>query len=263
MGGSITAFVGGNGEGKTLGAVALHAVPSLRKGRPVAATFHIKHDNASLISDPAQLRELHNCTAILDEISAQYPSRGAMSLPPEMLRLIHQLRKPDVDLVYTCVDWARADVALREATKVVVLAKAYVNDKWQRSKNRPPWWRPFPARLIGPNGKPLRRDSEWDTKTLFKYTAYDANAFDQFTLHAIKNLRPLWQKWYWRPWHDDQHIYDTLEEVQLWRNVDDHGACLTCGGMKTRPKCTCPRTPPTPALLASSSLAGGGEATSS
>ena len=60
-----------------------------------------------------------------------------MQLPPELLRLIHQLRKPDVDLAYSAVSWSRADVALREATKRVTVAKGYVRDKWEREPGYP------------------------------------------------------------------------------------------------------------------------------
>jgi hypothetical protein len=258
MGGSITAIVGANGDGKTLGAVALHAVPALRKERPVVATFHINHPLASIIDDPRQLRDLEHCLLILDEINAQYPSRGAMQLPPEMLRKIHQLRKPDVDVVYTCVDWARTDVALREATKRVTRAKGYMPEKWEREQGVPPWWHPNKNKLLGPDGKPMRREAEWDSMRLFRYQDYNTEAFDQFNVHAIKTLKPLKTRWYWRPWHDDDALYDTLEEVQLWRNVDDHGTCLTCGGRKSRPPCSCTPTPRRARVASSADGAAGG-----
>jgi len=239
MGGSITAIIGANGDGKTLGAVALHAAPSLAKGRPVASTFHIDHPNAFMVTDPNQIRDLEHCTFILDEINSQFPSRGAMQLPPEMLRHIHQLRKPDIDLVWTAVNWARADVALREATKKVTTARGYRPDRWEREQEIPPFWRPHPRRLRGPDMKPMKREAEWDAMSLFRYRTYDAQAFDEFTVHAIKNLKPQRSQWYWRPWHNDDRLYDTLEQVPLWSNVDDHGTCLKCGGVKHRPKCTC------------------------
>lgn len=244
MGGSITAIVGGNGDGKTLGAIALHAMPALEKGRPVAANFRIKHPNAHMVTDPRELRDLEHCTLILDEISTALPSRSAMSLPPELLRLIHQLRKPDVDLVWLAVNWARADVALREATKRITRARAMMADPWERENEIPPWWRPNRKKLLGPDGKPMKREAEWDSKRLFQYTTWDAQAFDEFTIHAARKLKPLKRQWYWRPWHRDDEMYDTLEQVPLWRTVDEHGTCLTCGGRKRQPSCTCPGSPP-------------------
>jgi len=219
--------------------VALHAVPTLLKGRPVAASFRIDHPNAFLITDPSQLADLEHCTLILDEINSQFPSRQSMQLPAELLRLIHQLRKPDVDLVWTAVNWARADVALREATKVVTTSRGYIADRWEREPGTPPWYRPFQPRLLGPDGKPIRREAEWDAFSLFRYLTYDAQAFDEFTVHAQKNLKPKRRDWYFRPWHTDDTIYDTLEQVPLWANISETGTCLTCGGMRSKPRCTC------------------------
>ena len=95
--------------------------------------------------------------------------------------------------------------------------------------------------------------------SLFSYKDYRADAFDQFSVHALRQLKPIKRRWYWRPWHTDDSIYDTLEQVPLWSNVDDHGACLTCGGVKSRPKCTCPRTTPEPLRVARSAGATSGE----
>lgn len=246
MAGSITAIIGPNGAGKTLGAVALHATPSLAKGRPVAATIDLFypgtkeiHPNSIKITKWRDLLQLHDCTLILDEINSQFPSRGAMQLPPELLRLLHQLRKPRVDLVWTAVSWSRADVALREATKIVTTSTPYLTDKWQRETRPSPIYIPSGRIKKDENGKRLRLEDEWPPSRLFLYRDYDATAFDDFTIRAAKNIKPLRRRWYWRPWHDDQNAYDTLEQVPLLDNVSDTGTCLNCGGQRSRPRCTC------------------------
>ena len=259
MSGSITAIVGPNGSGKTLGAVALHATPSLAKGRPVAATIDLfypgtkeRHPNSILIERWRDLLELHDCTLILDEINSQFPSRGAMQLPPELLRLLHQLRKPRVDLVWTAVSWSRADVALREATKIVTTSTPYLIDKWQRVPEISTITNPSGRRIRDNQNRPLKLDSEWPPSRLFLYRDYDANAFDDFSIHVAKSVKPLRRRWYWRQWHHDQYAYDTLQQVPLLDNVSETGTCLNCGGQRTRPRCHCteeqrqliaPRTP--------------------
>ena len=162
-----------------------------------------------------------------------------MSLPPELLRLLHQLRKPRVDVVWTAVNWARADVALREATKKVTVANSYLPDKWRRERTKAPLWPPSGRRLTDDNRKPVRDEDEWPPARLFRYRDYDANAFDEFTLHAVESLKPRKTHWYWRPWHDDQFRYDTTETVPLMDHVSETGTCLLCGGQRRRPQCTC------------------------
>jgi hypothetical protein len=250
MGGTITAIVGGNGDGKTLGALALHARQALAKGRPVASTFEIfyegtrqRHPNSIKITEWRQLLELHDCLLILDEINSEFPSRSSMSLPPDLLRLLHQLRKPKVDVVWTSVNWARADVALREATKRVTVARSYLPDKWQRLPVTAPLLHPSGTKVRGPNGKHLRLDDEWPPGRLFQYRTYDATAFDEFTVHTMTKLKPVKTQWYWRPWHSDQYLYDTTETVPLLDNVSETGVCLICGGTRARRKCDCVRVP--------------------
>jgi hypothetical protein len=246
MGGTITAIVGHNGDGKTLAAVALYAAPAIAKGREVVGTVSIldpdtgqRMPGTRLLNGWRELLELENCLLILDEINSEFPSRGAMQLPPELMTIIHQLRKPKVDVVWTAVNWSRADVALREATRRVVTAKGFRGDHWQREQRVAPLWHPSGDRLLDPNGKPLRDDDEWPPNRLFRWQNYDATAFDEFTVHAIKSLKPAKRIWYWRPWHNHQFMYDTNERVPLLDNVSATGTCLTCGGQKQRVICKC------------------------
>jgi hypothetical protein len=234
---SITAIVGNNGDGKTLAAVALHAVPSLNRGRPVVANFTLYHPLATKLDTWRDIPTLEHCTLILDEISSAFPSRESMHLPPELVRMIHQLRKPDVDVVWTAVNWSRADVVLREATQNVTVCRGRANDKWQRDDEIPPAWRPNAPRKTDLNDKPLRRTESWKANRYFKYMTYDARAFDEFTIHAIKNLKPHNTERYWRPWHDAHRLYDTMEQVPLLDNLDVAGPCPICGGTRRRPSC--------------------------
>lgn len=233
LGPPIRAFVGGNGSGKTLGAVALCAGPALRAGIPVYATFHIDHPNAFVLRS-WDITDLRDCVLILDEISAQFPSRGAMGLPHELVSTLQQLRKPNVQVVWTAPAWGRADVVLREVTQVVTVCRAFIPDRFVREQVIPPWWRPFPRALHSRGGS-----SAWVPRSLFRYVSYDAANFDEFSLGAVKDVRPLEKRWYWRPWHADQWVYDTAESVPTLPGVTGGGVCLVCGGQRVRQRCTC------------------------
>jgi hypothetical protein len=237
---SITAIIGSNGDGKTLCATALHAIPSLNANRPVVANYTIYHPLASKLDSWRDIKDLEHCTLILDEISSAFPSRESMHLPPDLVRLAHQLRKPDVDLVWTAVNWSRADVVLREATNNVTVCRGYLNDKWQRENTIPPPWKPNAPRKRDTNNKPLKRTETWVTNRYFRYLTYDARSFDEYTIHAVTKLKPQQRAHYWRPWHDAHRLYDTMEQVPLLDNLDTTGPCPNCGGARRRPQCKCP-----------------------
>jgi hypothetical protein len=240
---SITAVIGSNGDGKTLAAVALHAIPSLNSGRPVVANFEIFHPLARRLNSWRDIAQLEHCTLILDEISSAFPSRESMHLPPDLVRLAHQLRKPDVDLVWTAVNWSRADVVLREATNNVTVCVGKFNDKWKRQDEVPPWWKPNAPRKKDADGHSLKREEKWRANRYFRYLTYDARAFDEYTIHAVKSLKPIQRQHYWRPWHDAYRLYDTMEQVPLLDNLDTTGPCPRCGGTRRRPQCHCPPEP--------------------
>ena len=251
MGSTITAIVGSNGDGKTLGAVAMYVSKALAKDRPVWATFDIldpktgeRHANTHKLNTWHQLLELHDCLLVLDEINSEFPSRGAMQLPAELMSLIHQLRKPRVDLVWTAVNWARADVALREATKIVITAKGFMPDKWLRESGVAGLRHPSGNKLRDDKGHAMKLNEEWPPMRLFRYLSYDASTFDEFTIHAVKDIKPLKRRWYWRPWHDHAYMYSTHETVPLLDNVSATGTCIRCGGQRQRLVCHCTTAAP-------------------
>jgi hypothetical protein len=237
--GMIRAFVGPNGSGKTLAGVELVVKPALLRGRRVVSTCPIFHPLASTLDSWRDIPDLEHCVLFLDEISSSFPSRGAMQLPSMLVTVMQQLRKRDVDVVWTAPNWARADVVLREVTQDVTVCKGQMGDKFKRVRGIPPIWRPWSDKAREPDGSAETWPADWPANSLFRWVTYDAQAFDEFTLHAVTNLRPIRRYWYWRPWHDAQYLYDTAEHVVLLDNVDDVGVCLVCGGNRRRPVCSC------------------------
>ncbi len=238
----IRAFVGPNGGGKTLAAVQLAVVPALGEGREVVSTCRINHPKARLLESWREIDSLRSCLLVLDEITSSLPSRGAMQVPPQLIRTINQLRKVDVEAVWTAPNWARADVALREVTQEVTLCRGMLPDPWERVPGEiPPWWRPYAHRMKMPNGETFRRSSRWQSNSLFRWVTYPAWSFDEFSLHAVKKVKASERVWYWRPWHSAQFLYDTIEGVSLMDHVDETGVCVVCGGLRRRAACSCPK----------------------
>ena len=239
----IRAFVGENGGGKSLAAMELVVRPALAAHRRVVATCFIRHPLASLLTSWRDIVDLRDCVLLLDEISSALPSRGSQGAPAQLVRKINQLRKDDVEVAWTAPNWARADVALREVTQEVTVCRGYVHDRFQREPLVPKWNRLYSPKLVGENGAPLMRSPRWPSNCLFNWVSYNAAAFDEFSLHAVKKLKPTERVWYWRPWHEAQYLYDTLEGVSLLDHVDETGVCVACGGVRRRPPCSCEGIP--------------------
>lgn len=239
---SIQAFVGANGGGKTLAAMALVVAPALRDGRKVVSTCVIDHPNASVLTSWRDITQLRDCVLLLDEISSSLPSRSFSSAPPQLIRMLNQLRKVDVECVWTAPNWARADTVLREVTQRVTVCKGYVPDRYVREFGVPPWFKLYMPPAVGLDGRPVRRSPRWPSNSLFRYRTYDAQAFEEFSVNVTKQLRPIESHWYWRPWHSDQSLYSTLEGVSLLDHIDETGVCMNCGGTRKRHGCSCVRT---------------------
>lgn len=209
----IRAFVGLNGHGKTLAMTEMCALPALKAGRPVWANYRVHHDDAHLLRTFRFVDELEACTLLLDEITSVFPSRQAMSLPPQFARVLQQLRKRDVDVAWTAPSWQRADRLLREVTAEVWLCRGYM-----------------PKTDEG---------STWPSNRLFRFKRYSAEDYEEFTLDKARKLRATGNRWYWRTRHEAHTMYDTNEGVALLDHLDDVGICVSCGGSRSRPKCRC------------------------
>lgn len=238
--GTIRAFVGPNGSGKTLAAVVLGVLPSWKQGRPVVANTALYPERLGYLKSLGQglpswrdITVARDCTLFLDEITACLPSRSYGSMPPELQRVLNQLRKQDVDVLWTAPNWSRCDVILREVTQEVVVCKGYWSDPYERDRD---------GYVRNHKGRRVRRASRWPANRVFRWAGFDALEYDDFQNRASVTLKPKWSKWYWRTRHDDQWAYETLQPVSLLDHLDDIGTCMHCGGSRTRHKCRCVAT---------------------
>jgi hypothetical protein len=264
---AIRAFVGPNGGGKTLAMIDRMVVEAWKVGRPVCANLELFPERLGFspslyvpLESWKQIPELEGVTLCLDEISSVLPSRQAMSVPPQLVRVLNQLRKGDVQLAWTAPNWSRCDVLLREVTQAVTVCRGSFPDKWQRMDSGPARWnRPVlqgitcacgpggyvctehdaPDGQLPPTERPLRAKNGWGPNRYFVWRTYDAMEFDEFTYSAVKDVRPRAVQRFWRPRHSSDLAYNTLDAVGLLDHLDDVGLCVNCGGTRSRPRCSC------------------------
>jgi hypothetical protein len=255
----IHAAVGFNGSGKTLALVEKYVMPALASGREVVGNVRIGpaasvdwHPLARPLESWREVSGLRNCVLFLDEITAVLPSRSSMSLPPEFQRVLNQLRKRDVELVWSAPNWQRADRILREVTTDVIYCRSFLVDRFVRVPERGVF--PKAARydadgvydvggelgiVHGSPGARVRYPRSAEPQRLFRWVTFRADDFEEFSLNAAMKLRPKERKMYWRTRHEAHLTYDTLQGVSLLDHLDDVGACVVCGGSRKRAACRC------------------------
>lgn len=125
----ITAFVGVNGSGKTLTAVAFAISDHKKTGRPLITNIgglSIDHHPIEGVEElPDLMGELGTCNVILDEAGAMFASRDT-GRNKAFEKAVQQLRKYDARMLWTAPAFARADKILREVTFDVILCQPVI-----------------------------------------------------------------------------------------------------------------------------------------
>ena len=242
---AIIFYAGLNGSGKS-GAAVYDSLPDLEAGRTVLSTVRFLDYNDPRAcddrrcdcdkSDPArhraahpnyvpwrswrQLLELRDGVALADEVTGVADSSTA-TLPPLVIDELSQLRRADVVLRLTGLNYIRAHKRIREATQAVVqcegsfLVDAHHDDGRPRlhRQRRLVEWRTYEAKSI-----PIEAPTE---------TAFD-NAVELDTVRM------------WVPDAGWRLAYDTFDSVNRIGGVSDAGRCAICEGRRTAPECDCP-----------------------
>lgn len=230
----ISAYIGGNGEGKSLSAVKWEVLPWLAKGRPVLSNTPIfaSADDADL---PWQERKVHplfiplvswrqlsfpldRVLIFLDEISSMFDSRESARMPAQISTRFQQLRKGDNAVVWTAPDWDACDKRLRRVTRSVTFCRGS-------------WSVPVEGR-------------EWRSNRKIRNSRYDVRRYEEFSLTQAQSTRtgtikPDFKRSYWRTRDQAQFFYDTLAPVELLDHLDEGGRCVDCGGRRPTLKCEC------------------------
>ncbi len=123
----ITAYVGVNGSGKSLSALAFALSDMSRNGRPLItniAGITVDHVHIDGVEELAAIMDrLGTCNVVLDEAGAMFASRDA-GRNKAFEKVVQQLRKYDARLLWTAPAFARADKILREVTFKAILCRS-------------------------------------------------------------------------------------------------------------------------------------------
>lgn len=250
-------FYGGrNGAGKSLCAV-YDTLPSLDEGRPVLSTVRlVDYLNPRACDDDACTYVLHGLGAeelarqgvgehlaahpcyvpftswrqmldfdhgdiLMDEITGVADSNDHYSMPSAVRNLLAQLRRRDVALRITGLNWIRADKRVREACNAVTRCMSYL-----------------PVRSTDEDGNARL----WRPRRLIKATTYDAQSLpvDDHTAGMYEKADTLTKSRLWVPDCIARLAYDTFAPVLAVGTVTDSGRCAYCGGNRRAPECDCP-----------------------
>lgn len=244
----ILGYAGHNGSGKTLAMCfdAHHVME--HEGRPQLSTvplfdFRLPAEYAEVVNeqtgkvrrvqtgplhplyvplvDWVQLIEARDCDVLLDEVQGVASSRGMNSLPPQLLSKFLQLRKADCRLRWTTTNWTRVDKSLREVTYALALCTSQRPDRHARQ---------------GP----------WTPRLRFKVRTIDSTSLDSVeTINPEHGLDENGERLQTydverrRRRRDEPALYSTFDSATVMNHVSEGGWCVTCGGTKVRPRCSC------------------------
>lgn len=225
----IRAYIGANGGGKSLAAVH-DALVAMDSGRYVLSNVRLWNPETGQphklwipLTSFQQLMQAKNCDVLLDEVTGVASARESAALPAQVANMLVQLRRRDLTLSWTTPSWSRADKILREVTTLVTVCRGHMPEKTvDAAMNR-----------------------EWRQKRLFRWTSFDATSFDEWTTALSDRTRKrhadrVTAQWFWRPDSRAARAYRTYEDVAiLGHSLSVGGACLSCGGRRTVPRCSC------------------------
>lgn len=170
--------------------------------------------------DFRQMLEFKNGVILMDEVQGIADARDAMGLPVQVRNKLFQLRRDDVTLRWSTIDWTAADKRIRNATQVLTYCRGFM-PKFQ------------PGRV-------------WATRRLFWLRTYDAQGFDDFTearqrVKAENKPRPMAREWVrlFGGLLPAIKSYDSEASVLSLGASSEAGLCMTCGGRRKAKGCSC------------------------
>jgi Zonular occludens toxin (Zot) len=239
----IAGYVGANGSGKTM-CLVWDSLPTLEAGRPVLSTVRLlDYLNPRLCDDQecaAPDHETHMAAhplwvpftnwpqlmnwsygdVLMDEVTGVASSRESHSMPGEVANMLNQLRHGDVVVRWSAPSWKRADIIMREVTQSVTSCKGFMK-----------------VAVPPVEGEPER---SWQHRRLFAWKTYDANDFEDFTAGTKTRVKAFNTEMYWGPGGPAFSAYSTFGAVLAIGATSATGRCMTCGGRRSAPACSCP-----------------------
>lgn len=252
----LSGFFGLNGSGKSW-AMVFDILPDLEAGRPALSTVRLldyqnprmceldedtcddwaQHNASDHMGNFVGHMHPHPCyvplrnwvqvldfrrgNILLDEITGVADSNSSSSLPPAIANVLPQLRRNEVALRYTSIDFMRTNIRIREMTRTINMCSSYL-----------------PTTTYGPDGEPLI----WKQRKLSKIQTYDAGNLkgDLGDKYAEKLAESHIQTaWHWIPGSHAGNAYSTLDQVLHVGSLGDSGRCVYCDGTRRAQECSC------------------------
>lgn len=252
----LRGYFGLNGSGKSW-AMVHDLIPDLDKGRPALSTVrlldfrnprpceltedtcddwdqhnavdHLGNHEGHMHPHPAyiplrnwvQVLEIRRANIVLDEITGVADSNQTTSLPPAIANVLPQLRRNEVALSYTSIDFMRTNVRIREMTRTINMCASFL-----------------PVTAYGPDGEALL----WKQRRLSKVQTYDAanlksDLGDKYAERLAESH--IQTAWHWIPDSAASRAYSTLEQVLHVGSLADTGRCVYCDGTRRAHECQC------------------------
>jgi hypothetical protein len=186
----ITAYVGVNGSGKSLSAVAVAVLDQKRRGRPIITNiggFAAEHHHFEDVQElPDLMGRLGSCTVVIDEAGAMFASRDT-GRNKAFEKAVQQLRKYDCRLLWTAPAFARADKILREVTFTTILCQSL----WKRHEGGKVWpstrlilQKSFDVSRLDTSGMSINKNARAKKFGIIR-TAKWQHAFDSFSTAGV------------------------------------------------------------------------------
>jgi hypothetical protein len=238
-------YSGRNGSGKSLTAV-YDTMPTLDAGRPVLSTVRLldwrnprpcedpgcldmwhgrpghlaAHPHYTPFTKWEQLLEWSFGDILMDEITGVADSSEHAAMPGMVANKLPQMRRDDVPVRITGLNWIRANKRLRESVNAVTRCRSSI---------------------------PVRKDSEFGKGRVFRprrlsvQITYDAQSLpiDDQTEHAYDQADKICKGRLWIPGCEAITAYDTFSPVLHVGTVTDSGRCAYCAGNRRPAECSC------------------------
>lgn len=186
----ITAYLGVNGSGKTLSAIAFAISDQERRGRPFITNvggIAAEHIAFTAVSElPDLLAETGSCNIVMDEAGAMFPSTERGKEFAAFRVTCQQLRKYKSRLLWTAPTFARAEKICREVTFMAILCqpirqKGVPGDPWPST--RLILQKGFDVQRVDSTGQMMKKDVKSTGFGLVRTSRWET-AFDTF--HVAK-----------------------------------------------------------------------------
>lgn len=224
----IMGYIGLNGQGKTFTMVR-DTLLSLAHGRRVLSTVTIldpstgePHPLFERFTSWEQLHDFRGGDVLLDEITGIMDARDS-GMPKHVRRLLPQMRRANVMVRWTGIDFDNTDRRLRQLSQAIVRCRGH-----------------FPNRdlLRGDGAKDAV--SMWAPNRGFMLTTFDAQTMTQSSDSQLltedsqkkRRARVLNREFVWGPRELAFQCYNTLDAVSA---VDN--SCRICGGKPVEKTC--------------------------